>query len=65
MSALTTSAPALASVAAGKPDWFVPFPAHKAIGNVLYVGSRDLAGYLITTPGGTPSSTAASRGPSR
>jgi metallo-beta-lactamase class B len=29
-----------------------PFPAHKVIGNVYYVGSKDLASYLITTPEG-------------
>lgn len=28
------------------------FPPHKVIGNVYYVGSRDLATYLITTPEG-------------
>ena len=28
------------------------FPAHKVIGNVYYVGSKDLASYLITTPEG-------------
>src|SRR6187399_2766002 len=28
------------------------FPAHKVIGNVYYVGSKDLATYLITTPEG-------------
>jgi metallo-beta-lactamase class B len=29
-----------------------PFPAHRVIGNVYYVGSKDLASYLITTPQG-------------
>ena len=29
-----------------------PFPAHRVIGNVYYVGSKDLASYLITTPEG-------------
>ena len=29
-----------------------PFPAHKVIGNVYYVGSQQLASYLITTPQG-------------
>jgi metallo-beta-lactamase class B len=28
------------------------FPAHRVVGNVYYVGSRDLATYLITTPDG-------------
>jgi metallo-beta-lactamase class B len=29
-----------------------PFPAHRVAGNTYYVGSRDLATYLITTPEG-------------
>jgi metallo-beta-lactamase class B len=29
-----------------------PFPAHRVIGNVYYVGSEELATYLITTPEG-------------
>jgi metallo-beta-lactamase class B len=29
-----------------------PFPPHRVIGNVYYVGSKDLATYLITTPDG-------------
>ena len=36
----------------GGVDWNKPFPAHKVIGNVYYVGSKDLASYLITTPEG-------------
>lgn len=39
----------LTSVAFGQDG---AFPAHKVIGNVYYVGSRDLACYLITTPEG-------------
>jgi CubicO group peptidase (beta-lactamase class C family)/glyoxylase-like metal-dependent hydrolase (beta-lactamase superfamily II) len=42
----------VATVGQGQSDWFVPFPAHKVIGNVYYVGSKDLATYLITTPEG-------------
>jgi metallo-beta-lactamase class B len=34
------------------PDWTTPFPPHRIIGNVYYVGSKDLASYLITTPQG-------------
>jgi len=30
----------------------VPFPAHRMIGNIYYVGSHGLASYLITTPAG-------------
>jgi len=36
----------------GPADWREPFPAHRMIGNVYYVGSRGLASYLITTPAG-------------
>lgn len=43
---------ALALAAIGQADWFLPFPAHKVAGNVFYVGSKDLASYLITTPEG-------------
>src|SRR5260370_41021402 len=32
------------------PDWSEPFPPHRMIGNIYYVGSRGLASYLITTP---------------
>jgi metallo-beta-lactamase class B len=31
-------------------DW--PFPAHRVVGNVYYVGSKEFASYLITTPQG-------------
>ncbi len=33
-------------------DWSEPFPPHRMIGNVYYVGSKGLAAYLITTPQG-------------
>lgn len=33
-------------------DWTEPFPPHKVIGNIYYVGSKGLASYLITTPAG-------------
>jgi metallo-beta-lactamase class B len=36
----------------GKTDWNAPFPAHRVIGNVYYVGSGELASFLITTPQG-------------
>lgn len=41
-----------AAVAQGPADWHEPFPAHKVVGNVYYVGSKDLATYLITTADG-------------
>ncbi len=39
---------------AGEPNasWTEPFPPHKIAGNLYYVGSRDLASYLIATPEG-------------
>jgi metallo-beta-lactamase class B len=52
MLATTTLSLALAWAAVGQADWYEPFPAHKVIGNVYYVGSKDLASYLITTPEG-------------
>src|SRR5215470_15038442 len=33
-------------------DWNKPFPAHKVIGNVYFVGSEQLGSFLITTPEG-------------
>jgi CubicO group peptidase (beta-lactamase class C family)/glyoxylase-like metal-dependent hydrolase (beta-lactamase superfamily II) len=48
----TTLAVAMSVVGQGPADWFEPFPAHKVVGNVYYVGSKDLATYLITTPEG-------------
>jgi CubicO group peptidase (beta-lactamase class C family)/glyoxylase-like metal-dependent hydrolase (beta-lactamase superfamily II) len=49
---LTTLTLAIFTVGQGVADWGKPFPAHKVIGNVYYVGSRDLATFLITTPEG-------------
>jgi metallo-beta-lactamase class B len=37
---------------AQNPDWTRPFPAHRVIGNVYYVGTYDLACFLIATPQG-------------
>ncbi len=48
----TTLMVAMATAGQGPADWYEPFPAHKVIGNVYYVGSKDLATYLITTPEG-------------
>ena len=33
-------------------SWTEPYPAHRVIGNVYYVGSKGLASYLITSPQG-------------
>ena len=38
--------------AQASPDWTRPFPPHRVIGNIYYVGSQGLASYLITTPQG-------------
>jgi metallo-beta-lactamase class B len=42
----------VSSVAQPNPEWTTPFPAHRIIGNVYYVGTYDLACYLIATPEG-------------
>ena len=38
--------------AAPNPDWMRPFPPFRIAGNLYYVGSADLASYLIVTPKG-------------
>jgi metallo-beta-lactamase class B len=43
---------AMATLGQEPAEWYEPFPAHKVIGNVYYVGSKDLATYLITTRDG-------------
>src|SRR5580704_8795050 len=45
-------ATALCACAQPKNEWRTPFPAHRVIGNVYYVGTYDLACFLITTPQG-------------
>src|SRR5262245_29570668 len=52
MITVTHIALALTLAAGGQDAWYEPFPAHKVIGNTYYVGSKDLASYLITTPAG-------------
>src|SRR5205823_13438125 len=44
---LFTAAPLLAQT-----DWHQPFPAFKIAGNLYWVGTADLAVYLINTPQG-------------
>jgi metallo-beta-lactamase class B len=34
------------------PEWTKPFPAFRIAGNLYYVGSQDLASYLVATPRG-------------
>ena len=45
---------AIAGVVAaqGNPDWHNPFPAFKIAGELYYVGTADLAVYLVHTPQG-------------
>ncbi|HKF52716.1 MAG TPA: subclass B3 metallo-beta-lactamase [Candidatus Acidoferrales bacterium] len=40
------------SAFAQNPDWTTPFPPFRIAGNLYYVGSKDLASYLVTTPKG-------------
>src|SRR5213593_4186010 len=42
----------LAFALTSQGPYYEPFPAHRVIGNVYYVGSKDLASYLITTRDG-------------
>jgi len=39
-------------LAQGNPDWHTEFPGFKIAGNLYYVGTADLAVYLINTPRG-------------
>jgi metallo-beta-lactamase class B len=32
--------------------WNTPFPPHRVVGNVHFIGSKELASYLVTTPQG-------------
>jgi metallo-beta-lactamase class B len=43
---------AVTALAQGNPDWHSEFPAFKIAGNLYYVGTADLAVYLINTPKG-------------
>jgi metallo-beta-lactamase class B len=43
---------AVCALAEPNPEWTKPFPAHRIIGNVYYVGTYDLACFLIATPEG-------------
>lgn len=43
---------AAALMAQGNPDWHAAFPAFQIAGNLYYVGTADLAVYLIHTPRG-------------
>ena len=45
-------ATAVCALAQPNKEWTTPFPAHRVVGNVYYVGTYDLACFLITTPKG-------------
>jgi metallo-beta-lactamase class B len=49
---LSLLAGAVALFAQGNADWHAAFPAFKVAGNLYYVGTADLAVYLINTPQG-------------
>ncbi|MGA7341721.1 MAG: subclass B3 metallo-beta-lactamase [Terracidiphilus sp.] len=49
---LVSCAIAAPLAAAPNPDWTRPFPPFRIAGNLYYVGSADLASYLIVTPQG-------------
>ncbi len=51
-SVLLTLVFACSAFALDNPDWTTPHAPFRVIGNVYYVGSKDLASYLITTPQG-------------
>lgn len=40
------------SMLAQNPDWTAPFPSFRITGDLYYVGTKDLASYLIATPKG-------------
>jgi len=39
--------------AADNPEWTTPIAPFRIVGNLYYVGSQDLASYLIVTPQGS------------
>jgi metallo-beta-lactamase class B len=49
---VTLFAGAMALLGQGNADWHAKFPAFKIAGNLYYVGTADLAVYLINTPQG-------------
>jgi metallo-beta-lactamase class B len=51
-SLLLTLVFACGAFAQDNPDWTTPHAPFRVIGDVYYVGSKDLASYLITTPEG-------------
>ncbi len=43
---------ALPALAETNPEWTTPLPPFQIADNLYYVGSQDLAAYLVTTPAG-------------
>jgi len=52
LAAVTGLAPVTAFAQPGGIDWNAPFPAHRVIDNVYFVGTAALGTFLITTPEG-------------
>ena len=50
--AIVFACAALASAQNAADQWSQPFPPHKIVGNLYFVGSSELASFLITTPDG-------------
>jgi photosystem II stability/assembly factor-like uncharacterized protein/glyoxylase-like metal-dependent hydrolase (beta-lactamase superfamily II) len=46
------AAPMATAASMAQPEWTRPFPPFRIVGNVYYVGTYDLACYLIATPAG-------------
>jgi len=49
---LTITAPTSQLRGQANPEWTEPFPPFRIAGNLYYVGSKDLASYLVATPQG-------------
>jgi len=52
LAAVLAAASAMAFAQAPARDWNKPFPPHKVIGNVYFVGTEALGSFLIVTPDG-------------
>src|SRR5262245_36913736 len=49
---LVTAALVRTGQAQGQRDWNAPFPPHKVIDNLYFVGTDQLGSFLVTTPAG-------------
>jgi metallo-beta-lactamase class B len=49
---LAAFAASVVVLCAQDPSWTEPFPPHRVVGNLYYVGTRGLASYLVATPQG-------------